>query len=302
MASPKLSVRSSGFGGRGYAPIFDPEATEPLPSITTALGVLDKGGVTQWAVDQTVDFVLAHLDKLYGMSDTSARGYLRFYHSRKEDFDSPDFDPYSHHSGVLHDAADTGTTMHEYIEARFAGVDDPYLPEGRYDLFEMAEQFELWLIDNDVEVHAIETTVYGDGYAGTADWFGTVNGKPFVVDNKTSRGIRDSHLAQLAAIGAAHTLAREVDFNTPGAVSHKIQPSIAEEHGLDSPNSWWVPEPLPSFSGYAILHMRPTTEDGPAHCTFEEIPQAKIDAAWGMFKGALMARHAEKKLKQLTGR
>lgn len=280
MTQPRLAVRASGFGGRGYKAIFEP-GQPVVPSVTTILGALDKPGVVQWAVDNTAAYAVANVDELLDRTEEQGYGFLRWYHKRKPDFDDPDVNLTNYHVGVLDDLAELGTLVHEWIEADLNGWIEPEIT--RREQEEMIEQYLLWKVDQDITVHATEATLFGNGYAGTADTFWTVNGVKYLNDNKTSRLARDEHFAQLGALGACHTMAVEALKDAPEAV--------------EAAGTWWTPTPLPSFEAYSILHLRPDTEEGPAFCELIEVPLPVVDSAFELFRGALAVRHAQKRLK-----
>lgn len=317
MTAPHLSVRNSGYKGRGYVAIFEPgEEKVVVPSVTTVLGILDKPGVTQWAVNQTAAYCAINADKLLGMS--VERGYKlgQFYHQRTVKFDDPLTDITSYHSGVLNDLAELGTAVHEWAEQFFKGGIEPELYTDAQ--VQMAEQIILWASDNDVEILHTEVTVFGDGYAGTLDFIARINGVIYLVDIKTARAIRDSHMAQIGALGAAHSIAREVSVGTPGAISHTSQVECGEGApgakkkvrtvkgvkvvGWERDDTrWYTAEPLPDIQGYAVLQVRPDDVDKngyaiPAFCELHVIPNDVIEPAFDLFLGALRARVAQQKL------
>jgi hypothetical protein len=159
----------------------------------------------------------------------------------------------------------------------------------------MVNRFLEWFADHEVTVIATEITVVGADWAGTLDYILVIDGVIYLVDLKTARMVRASHFAQLAALGSAEAMMREVDADYPGAVEYETK-----KWG----KTYWIEEPLPDFSEYAILHMRPQDTDSKgtwmdSFCDLKVIPHEKIQAAHGLFTGALQARHAERKLREL---
>lgn len=296
---PKLRVSASGLGGSGYRiPTRLDENGKPklVPGVTTVLGVLDKGGVVQWAVDNTAAYAAANIDRLLGMEDSRRYGFLRFYHSRMKpaDFDNPEIDITDYSNGVLNDLAELGSMTHDWI-ADF--VNDLFVEDlVRDEQVEMIDAFLEWWDQNDVQVVSSEITAVGDLYAGTLDHIWIINGVPTLVDVKTSRAIRNTHIGQLGALGAADSYMKQVDKDYPGAVEY-----VTKKWG----KTHWVEEPVPAFSQYAILHLRPSdvTSQGvymEPFCKLEIISQEKIEAGYRLFRGALGARLAEKELKILN--
>lgn len=308
MTRPFLAVDASGYEGRGYAlPNRPDEKGKPtrVMGVTTALGILEKKGVTQWSVDNTIAYAMLNIDRLSEMEPQQQWGFLRFYHSRwkEEDFDNPLKDLSDASNGVLSDLGELGTVTHLWIEENLNDRSEPQIV--RNEQAEMIEAFLEWKSQHKIEVVLSEATVVGHNYAGTLDHLLIITCEhdgptclgqepgvavPTLVDVKTSRRTRREHIAQLAALGAAESLIREVDAGTEGAVEYK--------------GKWWVEDVLPPFSEYAILHLRPGevgtggvyTE---AFCKLKRVDHAKVDAAHKLFTAAVDARLAERELKQL---
>ena len=283
MVAPLLRVPASGYGGSGYKDLFGTGGT--VVGVTTALGALDKGGIVQWSVDQTIGYMLANKDDIYNRTTDQAFGYLRWYHKRfkESDYDDPNVDIRNAHVGVLNDLADNGTAVHEWIEAYWTGGFEPdlYRPEQ----VQMVEAFLDWEADHEIEVHATELTVFGDGYAGTSDLYVTVDGVPMLVDAKSARAVRDSHGAQLAALGAADYAVERVFEYEEGARAYK--------------DMWFRQRDIPAFNTYGVLQFRPDDDDKPRFCQLHVIPQEQIDVAFDLFMAAKNARLATKKLATL---
>lgn len=296
---PKLRVAASGLGGSGYRiPTRQGADGKPLlvPGVTTVLNALDKGGVTQWAVNNTAAWAIANKERLADMQDESAYGFLRWYWNRMKssDFDDPAKDLRDASNGVLNDLAELGTKTHDYI-ADFITGRFPAPPD-RDETVDMAEAFHEWYDQHDVEPVVTEVTVVGDGYAGTLDHIWIVDGVALLIDAKTSRAIRSSHIAQLGALGAAESMMRQVTADTPGAAKY-----TTKKWG----DTYWVEEPVPPFSKYAVLHLRPGDFDSRGtyiepFCRLEFVSQERVNAGYRMFRGALEACLAEREMKQLT--
>lgn len=303
MTSPKLSVASSGFGGRGYRALFEP-STPTVMSITTALGSVDHPGIRAWERQQVAAFAVTHVDEIAAKDEEVAYRYLmavpKFLTPEKHDQLEPEADLWNAAEYALNEAANAGTWIHEYIEDHLCGrFTAPILRE---DHLQMVEAFHAWEAEHDIEVLSTERTVFGDGYAGTADLFARIDGVVSLIDWKSSRAVRDSHIAQLGAIGAAHSSAREVEESTPGAVYHKIQPSVAKEYG-GQVDSWWVEEPLPDFQQYAVVQVRPGDFDSRGtwidpFCEMHVIPQKQVEAGFELFKAARDVRLAQRLMKE----
>lgn len=295
MSEPKLARAASGLGGRGYK---NPFTGEVVPSVTTALGAIDKPGIRQWIADNTAAYAVANIDHLLNRTEEQGYNFLRWYWNRMKDsdFDDPTVDIRDYHTGVLNDAAELGTLTHEWIEA---DLNDWFEPDiFRDEQAQMIAEYLAWKTEHDIEVACTEATLFGQGYAGTVDWIGQIDGVWTLVDNKTSRNTWDEHIAQLAALGAAHTWLREVPAGTPGAQKHEKTVKGVKQV------SWWVQDEIPPIQQYAILHVRPDDYNSkgefvPAFCKLKIVPQAEIDAGWEMFQGALQVRKSQSRLKEV---
>lgn len=307
---PKLRVKASGFGGSGYC---IPTRSRPdgsrfvVPGVTTVTGVFDKGGVAQWAVNQTAAWAVNNIDGLLSRSQDQGYKMLRYYWKRKPDFDDPTVDIRDYHVGVLDDAAELGTLTHDWVAEHVNGNFEPELK--RHEQVEMVNVFLDWMAFHTVIPVLTEVTVVGEEYAGTLDHIWQImcnhDGEPCVpgadlslitvlVDVKTSRATRDEHYAQLGALGAADTLMVQVESDTPGAALYKTT-----KWG----ETWWVEDELPSFSEYAIMQIRPNDVDNdgnpvPAYARLKHIPHNVVDHAFEYFLGGLKARHAQLQLKR----
>lgn len=303
MASPKLSQASSGFSGRGYFDVFGLNNGETLMSITTALASIDKPQIRNWERQQLAAFCVTHIDEIAAKEVEVGYRYLmavpKFLNEKQVD-ELEEVTLLTAAERALNDAADAGSWLHSYLEEYLNGgfPEDPV----REDHYQMVEAFHKWESEHDIEVLSTERTVYGDRYAGTADAFLKIDGVTTLVDWKTSRKVQHAHIAQIAAIGAAVTTAREVTEAAPGAVRHKLQPKVAAEYGGQE-FAWFVEEPLPDFQQYAVGRVRPDDWDNyggyiPAFCEMHILPQRVVDAAYPLFIAGRDVRLAQRALKQ----
>jgi hypothetical protein len=299
---PKLRVRASGLGGSGYALVTRPDADgkpQIVPGVTTCLGALDKPGVLQWSIDNVAAYATANVDRLLSRTEEQGFGFLRFYHKRMKeaDFDNPDIDIRDYSNGVLNDLAELGTITHDWVADFVNGYFEPDIT--RDEQAEMIAEFVDWWNAHDVEVLETEVSVViasenGDLSAGTLDHIWIVDGVPTLIDLKTSRKTRAEHYAQAAALGAAQSILREVSPGTEGAVEYETK-----RWG----KTYWIEEPLPAFSEFAILHLRPSDTDNEGNymapfCRLEKISEAKIAAGWKLYQASLSARLAQKEMKE----
>lgn len=316
MTTPKLATARSGWGGRGYyipgRTFEDLEGNEHrlvYPSVTTVLTQVAKPALLQWVADQTAAAAVVNLPYLMLRNEDVGWGFLRFMWSRKADLDDP---IRSRYMRVRDDAAELGTNIHEWIEAHldeFATY--PEIVGTEVD--QMIEQFLIWLETHDVIPHRAEFTVVNDmlGVAGTADadWeiccmhdgptcLGQAQGEYIrtLIDLKSSRYTWREHGMQLAALGSANSVMREVPEGTEGAIKHER--AIAGKKD----KSWWVEDAMPRFSCYALLHIRPTDLDTkgneiPAFCKLVDQTE-DLDLHMMGFEGAMNLARSEYQLNQ----
>ena len=115
----------------------------------------------------------------------------------KEDFASDDMEE------QIAAATERGTVMHDYLARRLKGEDpaDIEIPD---EYWSYADGVELFLDEHDLTPHWIERPVYGevDGltYAGTVDFYGTVNHVEMVLDWKFVSSLDKAKVA--AQLGA----------------------------------------------------------------------------------------------------
>lgn len=205
MTLPALAVKQSGYGGRGYKNPVTGDG-RIVPSVTTILKAEAKPAIAQWVADNTAAYAIANATELLSHSEEWGYKYLRWYHSRTPNPDDPDLNIYNHHQGVLNDAAEQGTWMHEWIQADIVkGLPYPDVSVANQNHWDMIEAWEKWKAGKDFEPLWTETTVWNgeEGYAGTFDGMWRINDKVYLMDIKTSRGVHGSAWMQLAALRAA---------------------------------------------------------------------------------------------------
>ena len=282
MTLPARAKSQSGLGGRGYARFGYPQPV--LPSVTTILKNEAKPALTQWAADQTAAYAVANADQLYRMSDQRGWGFLRYLWNRSpKDPLSTETDLAGYHATVLSDAGELGDSVHEWIEADLSGVTEyPNLTDRNETFWKCGAAGNEWKAEHHVAFHRTGITVWngpeeGVGYAGTFDLMMEVDGKLYLVDIKTSRGLYSSTWMQLSALySAKHLLELGPD-------------------GKDQMIEGWQ---LP-IEGVAVLHVRPsdTTWDGrpmAPFCKWVELPTEKdktfLDSVALFFRGFMSLR------------
>jgi hypothetical protein len=274
---PKLRVRASGLGGSGYK---HPRTGEVVPGVTTVLRKLDKPGVLQWAVDNTAAYAVANIDNLLSRTEEQGYGFLRWYWKRDPlAGDLTDIRNYS--AGVLGDAGELGTMMHEWVAAEHDACPYPDVTLAPDFFWELVEEWDKWSLSNTVEPMESEFTLWNTEhhYAGTADGLWKINGETVLVDVKTSRNTWDEHWMQLTALAECDTVLSEV-------------------------NGDWVEEKAIKPDRLALLHMRPsdTDKNGEPMAPFAELKfmnPKEHDPMFAAFTGLLRVAHSLSDIKKI---
>jgi len=157
--------------GHYYLPGADGKMVK-LPSVTSILSVLAKPQLIRWAAREAAKAVLEDPHTYNTVEKAAAVPF-----TRKDE------------------AADTGRSVHEAIEAWFTGkgLDDR---SGGY-----WEAFRRFVRVNDPKPLYVECTVYSltHGYAGTTDLIAEMGGETWLADFKTSKSVYYEYHLQTAA-------------------------------------------------------------------------------------------------------
>lgn len=224
-------------------------------SVTTALGMINKKAIVQWAADQVAARATSNPEALFTRTEGEGFNYLRYAHS-----------------SVLNDAAQMGTKIHAYHEADldwtrpFPAVDD------ERDV-ELINQWNLFREAHTIEPLHLEVTAWSHkhGYAGTLDGIGYIDGVLTLYDLKSSRNLWPEHKEQLAALGNADELL--------------IQTGEFDWERID----------IPDFEQYGIIHLRPGDFNGKgefvsAYWELLVFSKEEINDYFGTFLGALQVK------------
>jgi hypothetical protein len=176
VTTPALAEHVRG-RGRHYR---HPETDELVPSVTNIIGVLDKPAIPRWAAKLVAQQAWKLRHTLVDLGEAEAVDILKGSPWRN-----------------LKRAADRGTTIHDYLDAAANGKSRPELEGDALRYRAAADEF---LHVYKPEFRFTEFTVFGDGYAGTADWLGVINGRTLIGDYKTSKALYPEIALQLAAI------------------------------------------------------------------------------------------------------
>lgn len=183
MTTPALSVAVRG-RGRHYE---DPRTGELLPSVTNVIGALNKPALPRWAAKVVAEQAVALAGSLANLDPAEAIDLLKGSPWRSSTR-----------------AADRGTTIHDRLEQLTLGKE----PKGPLtgEALEFAGGIEAFLKAHTLEPWHTEVTVFGDGYAGTADYLGLIDGIPVVMDYKTGKGLYPEVALQLTALRYADVM------------------------------------------------------------------------------------------------
>jgi len=190
--APPLRTKQDAYrGARFYK---SPRTEEWYPSVTSVLKVVNSPELERWKMNQLLDMLYSKAE------DGSLIDYLR----------PPEGRTWSSWRGkILEDATDTsaadrGTVVHSWAEARAAqelGY-DVSLPAVSEEDMAWCKKWDEWRSKHDIRWLGLELTCFNETlrYAGTADYLAVVDGVVVMGDYKTSKHIRTSYDAQLAAL------------------------------------------------------------------------------------------------------
>ena len=257
--------------GRTY---INPFTGEKVPSVTTALKQEDKSDLTRWACMKVAERARDRTDIVMGDPDRVVARLI----SAPNDFRD--------------ERAEIGTGVHATIQADFEeSFDRPELDDEQNRMmdrwYEFVETYKVEILFN-------EFSVFGAGYAGTADLLIAYT-DPFsgerltsLTDIKTSAAIHDSHRYQLAALKMASLMAEQVTFEDSQAFDRVVP---LKKRG-QLPESYWASRPNPALNadGAHVLQLRE------GFYKFEAVEN--IPGHYDIFMGYLSVRQAKDRLKE----
>jgi len=275
---PKLRVRSSGHGGSGYK---HPHTGVVVPGVTTVLKQLAKPGIAQWAVDNTAAYAVANVDGLLNRTQEQGYGFLRWYWKRDPIAgDITDIRNYS--NGVLNDAAELGTLLHDWVAAEHDACPYPDVTNAPDHFWEMVAEWNDFDEKHDIVPLHSEVTLWNKefGYAGTADGIWSIDGEVALIDLKTSRNTWDEHWMQLIALRECDTML------------------------VETAEGEWLEMEAPKYNKLALIHIRPSDTDKNGNpmlpfVNMKVMPEAEYDVMFKAFKGLLDVTHALSDIKNL---
>jgi len=180
VTTPALAQNVKG-KGRHYQ---HPKTGELVPSVTNVIGVLNKPALPRWAALKVAEQAVAMRDSLTRLDEEEAVTILKQSPWRSSTR-----------------AADRGTTIHAYLEAKMLGLDPREISGDAARYRNAADEF---IADWEPKPVHIEQTVFGPDYAGTGDlWAVLNNGATAIIDYKTSKAVYPEAALQLAALAHA---------------------------------------------------------------------------------------------------
>jgi hypothetical protein len=161
------------------------------PSVTTIIGECsDKNALIQWSSNSAVQFCIDHWEQMQGLGIDSCLNAARFDYRR-----------------LSKEALKVGSEVHNTIEYDLKHGACLIGSEVKLSCPEADNAMMAYLhfrTDNTLDPQKVEYTVYGDGWAGTMDFKGLLDGKKTLLDWKTSKAIyMDSYGPQLGAYWVA---------------------------------------------------------------------------------------------------
>ncbi len=202
------------------------EKNKVIKSVTTANNIIAKPFLIQWAANKAVDYCVEQIAP--GIALDELQLVPIWEKARRNHTDYRDY------------AGKVGTILHnwveEYINWKTGNVNyktgekqtKPPLPVNK-KLRKSCRKFLKWVKDHKVKFHVSEQVVFSlkYQYCGTTDFICTIDGKRYIGDLKTSKGIYASQVMQ----ASAYRQAREEEY--PKEKYHgQVIVRIGREDGL----------------------------------------------------------------------
>jgi hypothetical protein len=163
------------------------EGKGPIPSVTTILSTLGKGGLVPWAIGLTAEAAVRKRDMWLPTVDIGEDAAIAALKTVA--------------NSVRDDAASMGTRIHTLAEQVFVGT----AVEATDGERPFIRQLERFLADWKPEFVRLEAQVCSltHDYAGTLDFIARIGGRLVIGDIKTSKGVYAETAAQLVAYANA---------------------------------------------------------------------------------------------------
>ena len=229
MTTPKLAENVKG-RGRHYR---NPATGDLVCSVTNVLGALAKPALPRWAAKVVAEQAWALRGSLAELDEAEAVDLLKGSPWRS--------------SGR---AARRGDLVHEMLERTTTGRRTAPL-EGEAAQYQAG--IDAFLENHEVEARLTEVTLFGDGYAGTADMIGELDGVPVVLDYKTNPkgALYDEVALQLAALRYCETMVDPVTGELVAAPS--VDQAVAVAITPTGYTAKWVADLDGSYRAFRAL-------------------------------------------------
>jgi len=167
---------------------------EKITSVTKILSVINKPALINWSARMAVEYIADSIDPGKSYDELELNTIFKF--ARKA------------HWQKKVDAGDIGTFVHKWIEDYING-ENPGMPVNE-NLQVSINNFLDWVKKHKAKFLVAEQVVYSRKYkySGTLDFICTLNGKMYIGDIKTSKGIYPEYLMQTSA----YRYAREEEY------------------------------------------------------------------------------------------
>lgn len=170
---------------------------EHVRSVTTILGVIAKPMLIPWAANMVAEHIKANCPFSEGkfFVNEDALEQARKAHAKKKT-----------------DAGDAGSLVHKFAEDALRGLNPIYpivglTTEQAGEVINGCKAFEKFRAAHDLKPIYVERRIFSKQhmYAGTADFWGHVDGRLGILDFKTSSGVWDEFWLQTAGYEVAIT-------------------------------------------------------------------------------------------------
>jgi hypothetical protein len=156
-----------------------------IPGVTTCLSIIAKPALIYWSAGCAADYYKERI--LPGKTYDEIELETIYSNAKKA------------HTQKKTDAGTIGSLTHKWVERYIKGENpEPPVNEG---IRESVAKFQQWVSDHGVKFLCSEQPVYSQrhNYIGTLDFICWIDGRLFIGDLKTSNGIYDEYLMQVAA-------------------------------------------------------------------------------------------------------
>lgn len=211
-----------------------------VPSVTSILSVISKPALVPWAAKQERTLVRAAAASLwYETFEDHYQTQAQYLAALDEKIGTQ-----RAHQKLVDEASDIGSRIHDRIDRTLRSergeglVEDPPL-EGAAGVGYAA--WEQWRSTTTFVPTLTERIVYSQefGYAGTLDWFGTLNGAPTLGDWKTSSAIYPEAKMQVAAYAMAMIEMGLADTGMNGCIV-RIPKTIGKDDPCETVSISWI--------------------------------------------------------------